>query len=324
MRRLLDCFMLVMSFTAFAGESSQWELSAFFSYDGVLNYRLYSQKGAASKRPLVLALHGCNQTLDQFIELTRLTKLADEEGFAVLFPDQSLLRNTEHCWNWFLPSNQIRGQGELAMIHGLMRMILQRGSIDASQIYVIGFSSGGAMAANLASCYPDVFAGVGIHSGVPYRAVTSLLEVQEVLIQGTRVTAEESATLAFDCAGKKAQPLIPAIVFHGEEDVRVNPAHGALLFLEFVRFNDLLDDGKLNQTFPDKEISVRHGSVDGGHRFEIRDATLRGAPWVRWIQVDGMGHLWSGGDPHAPRADPLGPDATQEMWKFFKSARARQ
>jgi len=124
--------------------------------------------------PLVVMLHGCTQTPDDFATGTRMNILAEERGCFVAYPAQSQKANISKCWNWFKPSDQDRDQGEPAIIAGLVRELLRTYRLDPERVYVAGLSAGGAMPVILGRTYPDMFAAVGVHSGLPYAVAHDL------------------------------------------------------------------------------------------------------------------------------------------------------
>lgn len=142
--------------------------------------------------PLVVMLHGCRQAPDDFAAGTRMNELADELGFIVAYPSQARSANLSRCWNWFSASHRQREQGEPSLIAGITRQVIERYRVDSRRVYVAGLSAGGAMAAVMGATYPELYAAVGVHSG-----------------------------LLHDSA-----PRVPTIVFHGDRDGIVHPRHG--------------------------------------------------------------------------------------------------
>ena len=251
---------------------------------GTRFYKLYlpaCYRGQAL--PLVVMLHGCKQTPDDFAAGTRMNQLADEYGFIVVYPAQAWRANVERCWNWFRSQDQQREHGEPAIIAGITRQVIARYRADPRRVYVAGLSAGGSMAAIMAATYPDLYAAVGIHSGLPYEAA--------------RGAATAAAAMRWKRLGPAArQPSIPTIVFHGDSDNTVHPSNGEYAV----------------------EPAISEQALAGGRRY-TRSAHYDGVPFEHWL-VHGAGHAWSGGQAAASFTDAKGPDASREMLRFFFSA----
>lgn len=248
--------------------------------------------GARSGRaPLVVMLHGCTQDPDDFAAGTRMNELARVQGVYVLYPGQSRQANPQGCWNWFKASHQQRARGEPATLAGMTGWVIERHGIDPSQVYVAGLSAGGAMAAILGQAYPDLFAAVGVHSGLPPGAVKDL--------------PGALAAMKGQGAGAPAALRVPTIVFHGDADPTVHPRNGEQLFAIAP------GDGPAVQ----RETVRLHGSRRSAtrHRRFGPDGKVVAEHWV----VHGGGHAWSGGHPAGSHCDPEGPDASAEMLRFF-------
>ena len=233
--------------------------------------------------PLVVMLHGCKQTPDDFAAGTRMNQLADEYGFIVVYPAQAWRANVERCWNWFRERDQQRDGGEPELIAGITRQVIARYRADARRVYIAGLSAGGSMAAIMAATYPDLYAAVGIHSGLPYAAA--------------RGAATAAAAMRWKRLGAAAPlPAIPMIVFHGDADTTVHPSNGEYAL----------------------RASISEEAEAGGRRY-TRSAHYDGVPFEHWV-IHGAGHTWSGGNGEAPFTDGKGPDASREMLRFFFSA----
>ncbi|MBI2606123.1 MAG: PHB depolymerase family esterase [Deltaproteobacteria bacterium] len=300
---------------------------SLFAAAGALDYSLYLPDARAHRRergpmPLLVALHGCHQNAAIFAALTRFHELADRYGFAILFPEQTTLRNGDRCWNWFLPVNQGRVWGEAALIAETASHVVEQYGLDRSRVYLAGLSAGGAMVNILASCYPDLFAAAAIHSGLEYLAASTLWDALDVLTAGGRLEPADSASMAFGCSGQ-SRNMMPAIVVHGTRDGRVVPINGDQVFLQFAVLGDLHDDGRANRSVPSQPTRRSRARVPGGHTYFVDDIVWKGGVLVRKITVEGMGHAWSGGPPGLSHSDPMGPDATGMFWNFLSRFRRR-
>lgn len=263
---------------------------------GSRDYRLYVPGGWKGQRlPLLVMLHGCTQTPEDFAAGTGMNALAEEFGFLVAYPAQSQSANAQRCWNWFKPEDQRQGQGEPALVAGIVCEVMAAHAVDARRVYVAGLSAGGAFAAVMGAAYPDLFAAVGVHSGL---ACGSARDVPTAL-----------AAMRTGHAGSPGGRPIPTIVFHGASDTTVDPRNG---------------DHVVAQSGGDARLrrKVEHGRSAGGlpySRTQHLDADGR-AVVEHWL-IEGTGHAWSGGRPEGSYTDPRGPDASREMVRFFLGRR---
>jgi poly(hydroxyalkanoate) depolymerase family esterase len=269
----------------------------FATAQGLRHFKLFTPAGLADDQPapLLVMLHGCKQHPDDFAAGTRMNELAQEQGFRVLYPAQAPRSNAHRCWNWFQPGDQKRGGGEPALLAAITRHVMQSHAVHAERVYVAGLSAGGAMATILANEYPDLFAAVGVHSGLPQGSASDVASAFNAMKHGPR-----------GAACKPASARVPLIVFHGDLDATVHPRNSELL---------------LAGAAP---AEVNAGGVQGGHgyvRSVFRDAAGRVVA-EHWL-VHGCGHAWSGGSPKGSYTDARGPDASREMWRFFTEHRLR-
>jgi len=280
-------------------------------------YRLYLpvDYDASAPMPLVVMLHGCKQDGETFAAGTRMNALADRERFTVLYPEQRTLANPDRCWNWFDVSSH-RGDGEAAIIAGMVRAVRAAYSVDASRVYVAGLSSGAAMASILASCHAELFAACAIHSGVMFQAAHSVGTARHAIEVGSKHDPAKAAVEAFNLSVRKAGAM-PAIVIHGSDDGRVNPTNAEQVVAQFVHMNRLAQPAAVVQT----TVKTRGAPHGAGRAYEMRDHLFDGRLLLRHIVVDGLEHAWSGGDARFPFNDPSGPDASELIWDFFEEHR---
>ncbi len=284
--------------------SGQFVDGIYTNAAGKCAYKLYIPSAYTGRAvPLLVMLHGCTQTPIDFAAGTRMNAFADKGMFLVAYPEQASSANGSRCWNWFQHAHQHRGAGEPSLIAGITRQILSTYSVDANRVYIAGMSAGGAMAAILAVTYPDLYAAVGVHSGLAYRAAHNLSSGFAAMKRGASHYPQ------------KLVKTIPLIVFHGDHDRTVSPVNADHMLDQWLSGIDE-EPGTLSSSAGD--ATLEQGQVVGGHtytRFIYYDAHGR-AIVEKWI-VHQAGHAWSGGSPTGTFTDPKGPDASAEMLRFF-------
>jgi poly(3-hydroxybutyrate) depolymerase len=193
----------------------------------------------------------------------------------------------------------------------MTRHLVEALRLDERRVYVAGLSAGGAMAAVLGSTYPDVFAAIGVHSGLPFGIAHDLPSAFAAMKQ--RMPMSFAAQLA-------TMGTVPAIVFHGDRDTTVDPCNGAAVIAQFMG-----PAGSATDAGPDApRATVERGSVSGGRAYTRTVFTNSEGSSVaeQWI-VHGGGHAWFGGDPLGSYTDPSGPDASAHMLRFFSGCARR-
>lgn len=267
---------------------------------------------------VVCMLHGCTQDASTFAAATAMNDTADRHGFLVVYPEQARPRNAQGCWNWFSPENQQRGSGEPELIAGIVRDLLapEAGqTIDPTRVYVAGLSSGGAMALILAACYPDLFAAVAVHSGLPYRSAHDVASAFAVM----RSAGAPDVEAMYAAMGARARPL-PSLVIHGTADRTVAPANARGILAQSMAANRLAAPQTCAHDGGRPSESQRARTVGGLSYVDSRWIDARGALMHESIEVEGLGHAWSGGVPGGSYTDPRGPSATEAIWAFFSCA----
>jgi len=279
---------------------------------GARAYKLYIPKTYSERRmPLIVMLHGCTQNPDDFAAGTRMNELADKHAFLVAYPAQSANANGSNCWNWFNVSDQARDRGEPSLIAGITREVASSYRVDEQRIFVAGLSAGAAMAVILGATYPELFAGVGAHSGLPYGAADDVPSAFAAMRGGSgpifRIRGLRSRTSTPRVAPTRAPPTI---VFHGDHDTTVHADNGSEIVAQAITFGRA-------QTGCLKKSVQRRVSANGREcTITIyRDSMMR--PCIEQWVLHGAGHAWSGGCSNGSYIDERGPDASAEMVRFF-------
>jgi poly(hydroxyalkanoate) depolymerase family esterase len=279
-------------------------------------YRMYVPPGRTGPLPLVMLLHGCTQDAAAIAAGTRMNAHADTHGFAVVYPEQTSAGNTNGCWNWFLPEHQRRGVGEPAILAGIAQDVLSGRSgatVDPSRVYVAGMSAGAGMATVLAATYPDLIAGLGLHSGLVFQAANNVSGGFTVMRRGAADPAA-SARAAFASMGPYAR-VMPMVIVHGTADRTVAPINGDQAVQQW-RETNRLAGAQLSAERPSRQET---GRVPGGYAYTVRRWDDGSRPVVEYWQVEGLGHAWSGGSTAGSFTDPRGPNASEAMWRFFSA-----
>ncbi len=275
-------------------EGASFTAASYSNAAGERSYKLYIPSARSGEPlPLIVMLHGCTQSPDDFAAGTRMNALAEEHGLLVAYPAQPARANAQRCWNWFNPGDQQRGQGEPSLIAGITGQIMRDHPVDPGRVYVAGLSAGGAAAAIMGEAYPDLYAAAGVHSGLPSGAAGDLPAAFDAMRFGATVKDRSSRG-------------VPTIIFHGDKDPIVHPGNGDALASRV-----LGPSAGLPQT-------TEHGQAVGGHAYSRTIyADAEGRTMCEHWKIREAGHAWAGGSPSGSHTDPHGPDASREMVRFF-------
>jgi len=269
---------------------------------GSRTYRLFiPSRYHGQPLPLVVMLHGCTQSPDDFAAGTRMNFTAEEQTCFVVYPAQPSEANQAKCWNWFRAADQRRGSGEPSLIAGITRQIMRDYSVDQKRVYVGGLSAGAAAAAIMGATYNDLYAAIGMHSGLACGAAIDLPSAFVAMRQGGLATSSGSGDRQILTGG----PTVPTIVFHGDRDMTVHPSNADHILEQSTRTTST-------------QKTLYRGRVPGGHAYTRTVHTdASGREILEHWNIHGAGHAWSGGSPAGSYTDPRGPDATREMLRFF-------
>ena len=271
---------------------------AYSNAAGSRQYRLYVPAGATGEPlPLIVMLHGCTQDADDFARGTQMNALAERHRCLVAYPVQPQAANPSKCWNWFKPNDQQRERGEPSLIAGITREIIAAHNVDPARVYIAGMSAGGAMAAIMIDAYPDLYAAVGVHSGLPARCAHDLPSALAAMKGGRRAGGEGRAR------SDTHVPRRPMIVFHGDADATVHIANATRIVQQFGA---------------QPKVSQEARRINGGQRAcsVSRLVSSEGIDAELWT-IHGATHAWAGGNAQGSYTDPGGPDASAEMLRFF-------
>lgn len=306
-----------------AAHGGTWTSGSAKNSFGTIEYKVWTPSSNQTEKPvpLVLMLHGCTQKTEELAEISGINDLAEKENFLVVYPEQNATANPLRCWNWFDPKHQSRDAGEPSLIAAVIQDVRSSHNVDPQRIYSVGISAGAAMTVVMGVTYPELFAGLGVLIGAEYKAGSTVQEGLGAMKLGGP-DPNQQGLLAFQSIQKSSAPQkkrMPIIAFHGTKDPYLNPVNTDQLIAQWAETNDYLDDSKSNDTISTQRVKETRSTVPNGYaftKFSYEDSAGR-LLMEKWI-VDGLGHAWPGSPVTNAFADPKGPNATAEIWRFFK------
>ena len=261
--------------------------------------------------PLIVMLHGCEQTATQFAQGTRMNRLAEQKGYAVLYPQQSLVSQSRRCWKWYDKATQ-EGGGGVKMIVGIIEQVLANYAIDRSRIYICGISAGAGMADIVALNHPQLIAAVGLHSAPVFGGGHGTIGALSLMQHGDRAAA--GAAIGEILGRNPAFPELPTLLIQGAADHVVRPVNQSQLVQQSLLLNRLPATSVPTLSL---KSAGRAGSRNPGHAYQVRDFIKGKKVLLRVVHIEQLGHAWSGGDATVSFNASAGPDASKMMLAFF-------
>jgi poly(hydroxyalkanoate) depolymerase family esterase len=277
-----------------------------------MSYWLYlpERPPAEAGLPLIVMLHGCDQSATLFAQGTRMNQLAETAGYAVLYPQQAVSTHPHRCWKWYDRATQ-QGGGDVPMIVGIINKVMATYPIDRSRIYICGISAGAGMANIVALNHPELFAGLGLHSGPSFGAAHSTIGALAVMQHGAGGRVDGAIAEVLD--RRPGFPSLPTILIQGEGDQVVRPINQTQLARQAMLVNQLPADSP-------EQVLVKDGSKRG-HAYHLRDVYRGRKVMLRVARIAELKHAWSGGDERISFHSGQGPNASKMMLDFFSRHR---
>ena len=279
-----------------------------FAFNGKTHhYKLFVPGAAASSpRAMVVLLHGCTQDPDDFALGTDMNDIAGAAGWVVLYPAQSARANHTKCWNWF-KSGVEPGAGEPMWIAALTQRIQYEQHIDSDRTFIAGLSAGAAMAVLTAELHPELFKGVGVHSGLAAHVAANVMEALSVMKHGPRARQKRF----YSTGSTASNPIIPVIVFHGDADKTVDLENAdQVIDVAIARAKQAEPGLVVNE-------SENKGAANGTSFTQVIYTGTANRPIAEYWRLHGAGHAWSGGNDRGSHTSASGPSASAEFLRFF-------
>ncbi len=287
-------------------KNAQFLKGTLKSSQGHHDYRLYIPSTYAQaveeglRLPLVVMLHGCTQSPEDFAVGTRMNELAEEHQCLIVYPSQPTSANMNRCWNWFKPTDQQQGQGEPAWLAALTQSLIKDYAVDSLRVYIAGLSAGAAMAVIMAETYPNLYAALGVHSGLAYRSASDLPSAMMAMRQGGSAAPKSVENHKF----------VPIIVFHGDQDHTVSIRNGG----------QIVEAAKERLQAQKTDLNIQQHkqcSEQNCRSTQLQICDTSGVSQLEYWKIHGAGHSWAGGSSAGSYTDPKGPNASKEMLRFF-------
>lgn len=260
---------------------------------------------------LVVMLHGCNQNAYSFAQGTHMNRVAQANGFVVVYPEQSKRYQLNSCWRWFLPDER-RGLAEADTIMEIIDTTISMYRLDPEKVFIAGLSAGAAMASLVAMRYPERFCALAMHSGPVLGKANSIATGLETM-QAEEI--DEVKDLIEHVSEYTPQRLnVPTMIIHGEQDKIVNSSNAQQLATQFLHLNDVPIDTK---------PTVSHRYAQTSREYSHKTYKFKRQTVVELVEIKHLDHAWAGGDESLRYNSRKGPNSSKLIWNFFKRC-ARQ
>lgn len=272
----------------------QQQVNNFGSNPGNLNMYMYSPGSVPAGAPLILALHGCTQNASSYALESGWNSLADEYGFYVIYAEQKTANNSSQCFNWFESNDIRRGYGEAASLKSMVDYMKNNYSIDQSNVFVTGFSAGGAMTTVMMSTYPDVFTAGAVMSGLPYKVAIGSNEAFMAMFGNINKSPEQLGDLVRSGYPSYSGNWPRLATFHGDADYTVYFMNQRELMEQWtnVHNTDQIADQELNP-FMNNPVVTRKDYQDANGRKAVTSYSIQGLRHA--IAVDPGSEEYQGG-----------------------------
>lgn len=257
--------------------------------------------------PLVVMLHGCDQSATQFADGTRMNHWAQKLGYAVLYPQQSRSAHPHRCWKWYDRATQ-QGGGEVGLIVGMIGKVMGSYPIDRKRVYISGLSAGAGMANIVALHHPELFAAIGLHSGPLFGAGHSTLGALGVMKHGASHRVDSAIEEILHA--RPGFPALPTMLIQGEDDDVVRPINQIQLMRQAQLINRLVPADVQFAT-------ASKAATRQSNPYSIHDTRHGRSTILRVARIERLKHAWSGGDERLSYNNAAGPDASKLLLDFF-------
>jgi poly(hydroxyalkanoate) depolymerase family esterase len=251
------------------------ELTGFGANPGNLRMFAFAPERLPPNAPIVIALHGCTQTADEYDLGTGWSSLADRLGFAVVYPQQQPTNNPKSCFSWFLSGDITRGYGEALSIKEMVEHAITTFAADRSKIFVTGLSAGGAMASVMLATYPELFAGGAIIAGLPYGCASNVQQAFEAMFADEGPAAQTLGDRV-RAASRYRGPWPKISVWHGTSDPIVKPSNGQAIIRQWANVHGLSDNPSYQELI-------------GSHTRRVW-SDAKGTALIEAFSISGMAH----------------------------------